>query len=231
MRWTGTRVRHRLGRLAGRRPGPAARVLVVDDDEVIRQLIAVHLRVGGFAADLAADGHAGLDRARRGRPDVAILDATMPGLDGWAVAARLRSDPATSSIKIVMLAPGPGGTPGSGHTPGSGGARSEQGGGLDACPGEQGGGLDACPGEQGGGLDACRGKPCAVVHAGRSKPCAGAHARPAESCCGVDACLAKPFDPAELIATVGRLARGHDRSSMSRWWRRPGGGGRAVPPV
>ncbi len=204
MRWAGTRVRHRLGRLAGRRPGPPpARVLVVDDDEVIRQLIAVHLRVGGFAADLAADGRAGLDRARRGRPDVAILDAGMPGLDGWAVAARLRSDPATSSIKIVMLAPGPGGTPR------SAGARSEQGGGLDACPGE----------------------PCTAVHAGRSKPCAGLHARPGESCAGVDACLAKPFDPAELIATVGRLARGHDRSWMSRWWRRPGGGGRAVPPV
>ena len=154
MQWTGTRAGHRLGRLVGRRPGPAAaRVLVVDDDEVIRQLIAVHLRVGGFAADLAADGRAGLERARRGCPDVAILDAGMPGLDGWAVAARLRSDPATSSIKIVMLAPGPGGTPG------SGGARSEQGGGLKA--------------EQGGGLDACAGEPCAAAYAGRSKPCAG----------------------------------------------------------
>jgi CheY-like chemotaxis protein len=232
MQWTGTRAGHRLGRLVGRRPGPAAaRVLVVDDDEVIRQLIAVHLRVGGFAADLAADGRAGLERARRGRPAVAILDGGMPGLDGWAVAARLRSDPTTSSIKIVLLAPGPGGAPG------TGGARSQQGGGLDACPCEHSGGLDACPGEQsgdldacpceqGGGLDACRGKPCAAVHAGRSKPCAGAHARPGESWCGVDACLAKPFDPAELIATVQRLARGHDRPWMSRWWqrlrRRPG---------
>ena len=65
----------------------------------------------------------------------------------------------------------------------------------------------------------------------RSKPGPGCTPGPGESCAGVDACLAKPFDPAELIATVGRLARGHDRSWMSRWWRRPGGGGRAVPPV
>ena len=83
--------------------------------------------LAGFAADLAADGRAGLDRARRGQPDVAILDAGMPGLDGWAVAARLRSDPATSSIKIVMLAPGPGGTPRSGAR----GARER--GGPGAC--------------------------------------------------------------------------------------------------
>ena len=186
MRWTGTRAGHWLGRLAGRRPGPAAaRVLVVDDDEVIRQLIAVHLRVAGFAADLAADGRAGLERARRARPDVAILDAGMPGLDGWAVAARLRGDPATSSIKIVMLAPGPGS------------ARGEQGTGLDTCPGEQGTGLAACPREPGS---------------------------------GVDACLAKPFDPAELIATVQRLARGHDRPWMF-WWQGNPDGARRVPPV
>src|SRR6202035_1939599 len=129
---------------------------VVDDDEVIRQLIAVHLRVGGFAADLAADGRAGLDQARRGRPDVAILDAGMPGLDGWPVAARLRSDPATSSIKIVMLAPGSGGARGE---PGAGlDARpGEPGAGLDACPGDQGAGLDTCPGDQGAGLDTCPG--------------------------------------------------------------------------
>ncbi len=126
MRWAGARVRHRLGRLAGRRPGPAAvRVLVVDDDEVIRQLIAVHLRVAGFAADLAADGRAGLERARCDRPAVAILDAGMPGLDGWGVAARLRADPATSSTKIIMLAPGQGGTPSvEGGAAGPGGSRA-----------------------------------------------------------------------------------------------------------
>jgi DNA-binding response OmpR family regulator len=141
MRWAGTRVRHWLGRLEGRRPGrAAARVLVVDDDEVIRQLIAVHLRVAGFAADLAADGPAGLRQARAGRPAVAVIDAGMPGLGGWSVAARLRADPATSSVKTIVLASG---------------------------------------------------------------TAAGPATRPGPA----DACLTKPFDPAELIATIRRLAR------------------------
>lgn len=138
MRWARTRVRQWLGRLEGRRPGPpATRVLVVDDDEVIRQLIGVHLRVAGLVADLADDGLAGLERARVARPHVAILDAGMPGLDGWAVAARLRADPVTRSVRTIVLAAEPEGGP----------------------------------------------------------------------CAGVDVCLAKPFDPAELIAAVRHLAR------------------------
>ncbi|WP_285495163.1 response regulator [Actinomadura sp. NBRC 104425] len=78
-------------------------MLVVDDDEVIRQLIAVNLQLEGFEVATAVDGQDCLDKVREVGPDVITLDVMMPRLDGWVTAVRLRQDPATSHIKVVMI--------------------------------------------------------------------------------------------------------------------------------
>jgi CheY-like chemotaxis protein len=79
------------------------RVLVVDDDEVIRQLIAVNLTLEGFDVATAVDGQDCLDKVSAIKPDVITLDVMMPRLDGWATAAHLRGDPLTSRIKLVLI--------------------------------------------------------------------------------------------------------------------------------
>jgi DNA-binding response OmpR family regulator len=79
------------------------RVLVVDDDDVIRQLICLNLELEGFEVYQAADGLDALDKVREVNPAVVTLDIMMPKLDGWDAAARLRSDPATSHVRVVLL--------------------------------------------------------------------------------------------------------------------------------
>jgi CheY-like chemotaxis protein len=79
------------------------RVLVVDDDEVIRQLIAVNLQLEGFEVLTAVDGQDCLERVRDIAPDVITLDVMMPRLDGWVTAVKLRDDPLTRDIKVVMI--------------------------------------------------------------------------------------------------------------------------------
>lgn len=80
-----------------------ARVLVVDDDEVIRQLVSMNLRLEGFEVETAVDGQDCLERVRDIAPDVVTLDVMMPRLDGWTAAARLRGDPETRHIKVLFL--------------------------------------------------------------------------------------------------------------------------------
>jgi CheY-like chemotaxis protein len=79
------------------------RVLVVEDDDVIRQLITVNLELEGFVVVPAVDGQDAIEKVADARPDVITLDVMMPRLDGWATAERLREDPATANIKIVLL--------------------------------------------------------------------------------------------------------------------------------
>jgi CheY-like chemotaxis protein len=79
------------------------RVLVVDDDDVIRQLIRVNLELEGFEVHTAHDGEDALAKARELQPDVITLDIMMPRLDGWDAAAKLRADPETCNIKVVLL--------------------------------------------------------------------------------------------------------------------------------
>jgi DNA-binding response OmpR family regulator len=79
------------------------RVLVVDDDEVIRQLIAVNLTLEGFDVATAVDGQDCLDKVVAIDPDVITLDVMMPRLDGWVTASQLRRNPETSEIKVVLI--------------------------------------------------------------------------------------------------------------------------------
>jgi CheY-like chemotaxis protein len=119
----------------------SGRVLVVDDNKVIRQLIRVNLELEGFEVVTAADGAECLDVVQKACPDVVTLDVVMPRLDGIRTAARLRADPRTRHIGIAII---------------SG---------------------------------------CAQAEVER------------ETGAGVDAFLAKPFDPAELVRMVGELVR------------------------
>ncbi|MBB5913203.1 two-component system OmpR family response regulator [Nocardia transvalensis] len=71
---------------------PEARVLVVDDEPMIVELLTVSLRYQGFEVASAANGAEGLDRARAFRPDALIVDVMMPGMDGFGLLRRLRAD-------------------------------------------------------------------------------------------------------------------------------------------
>jgi DNA-binding response OmpR family regulator len=81
----------------------ALRVLVVEDDDVIRQLITVNFELEGFDVITAVDGQDALDKVGDAQPDVITLDVMMPRLDGWSTAERLRDNAETASIKIVLL--------------------------------------------------------------------------------------------------------------------------------
>ena len=72
------------------RPTPEARLLVVDDEPNIRELLSASLRYAGFEVATAADGQQALALADSFRPDLLVLDVMMPGLDGFGVVRRLR---------------------------------------------------------------------------------------------------------------------------------------------
>ena len=78
-------------------------MLVVDDDDVIRQLIVVNLELEGFQVHVAVDGQDALDKVKSVRPHVVTLDIMMPRLDGWEAATRLRADPETADIRVILL--------------------------------------------------------------------------------------------------------------------------------
>ncbi|MFE0383185.1 response regulator [Streptomyces bungoensis] len=84
-------------------PGASGRVLVVDDNKVIRQLIRVNLELEGLEVVTAADGAECLDVVHEVQPDVVTLDVVMPRLDGLRTAARLRADPRTQDLPVAII--------------------------------------------------------------------------------------------------------------------------------
>ena len=80
-----------------------ARILVIDDDGDIAALVGLKLELDGHSVTIEQDGSTGLARAQADRPDVVIVDWTLPGLTGPEICAALRDDPATSGMWKIML--------------------------------------------------------------------------------------------------------------------------------
>ena len=84
-------------------PTPRRRVLVVEDDAAIRELLRLHLDLAGFVIDEAEDGRKALDRARSTLFDLVLLDVMLPGLDGVSVCRAVRNAGANVDTPILML--------------------------------------------------------------------------------------------------------------------------------
>ena len=79
------------------------RVLLVEDDPSVAQMYKLKLELDGYRVEVAPDGEAALEMARRGTPDIVFLDIRLPRLDGLGVLEALRSDPATEPLPVVIL--------------------------------------------------------------------------------------------------------------------------------
>jgi CheY-like chemotaxis protein len=79
------------------------KLLLVEDNEVYSELMQRRLQHSGYEVILATDGPGAIESARRDRPDLIVLDGSLPGFDGWEVSRRLKADPATAMIPIVAL--------------------------------------------------------------------------------------------------------------------------------
>ncbi len=79
------------------------RILVADDDPIIRRLIEVNLGLDGFEVETASGGEDALAQAKERSPDLILLDVMMPGITGWEVARLLKEDHETAGIPVVIL--------------------------------------------------------------------------------------------------------------------------------
>ncbi len=79
------------------------RVLIVDDEPIMRQTLADLLAGEGYDLEFAADGPGGVERAMATQPDIILLDLMLPGMDGFDVCTHLRADPTLAEIPILML--------------------------------------------------------------------------------------------------------------------------------
>lgn len=79
------------------------RILIVEDEEAIVEIVSQALRRHGYETASASDGDAALDKAFSLRPDLVILDLMLPKMDGWEVCRRLKAEKQTASIPILML--------------------------------------------------------------------------------------------------------------------------------
>ncbi|MCU0748625.1 MAG: response regulator transcription factor [Akkermansiaceae bacterium] len=79
------------------------RILIIEDEQDIADLIGFNLQRAGFEAIKAHDGISGTEMAMRERPDLIVLDLMLPGRDGYAVFRELRRDPRTAAVPVIML--------------------------------------------------------------------------------------------------------------------------------
>jgi DNA-binding response OmpR family regulator len=81
----------------------AKKVLIIEDYPATSKMIAEILEMEGFQATIAPDGNLGLEKAVADKPDLILLDIMLPGIDGLEVCARLRANPQTKDIPVIMV--------------------------------------------------------------------------------------------------------------------------------
>jgi len=79
------------------------KLLLVEDNEMNRDMLSRRLARAGFEVACAADGQAGLDATRSQQPDLVLMDMSLPVLSGWDATKELKSDPATRAIPVIAL--------------------------------------------------------------------------------------------------------------------------------
>ncbi|MDB6093765.1 MAG: two-component response regulator [Verrucomicrobia bacterium] len=79
------------------------KILLVEDNEMNRDMLARRLQKRGYELVLAVDGILAVEMTQKEKPDLVLMDMSLPGLDGWEASRRLKADPATASIPIIAL--------------------------------------------------------------------------------------------------------------------------------
>jgi CheY-like chemotaxis protein len=82
---------------------PAVNVLVVEDNEMNRDMLSRRLKRRGYEVHTAVDGFDALKNVAKLQPEIILMDMNLPGLDGWETTKRIKADPDFSSIKIIAL--------------------------------------------------------------------------------------------------------------------------------
>ncbi|MCB4768743.1 response regulator [Ancylobacter sp. Lp-2] len=80
-----------------------ATILLVEDNELNRDMLSRRLTRNGFEVLLAVDGQQGVDLATSRRPDLILMDMSLPVLDGWEATRRVKADPQTAAIPVIAL--------------------------------------------------------------------------------------------------------------------------------
>jgi DNA-binding response OmpR family regulator len=81
----------------------AKKILIVEDDKFLRELIVKKLVKEGYEISEAVDGEEGVKKIKEEKPDLVLLDLILPGIDGFEVLSRTKEDPALSQIPVIIL--------------------------------------------------------------------------------------------------------------------------------
>ncbi len=79
------------------------KILLVEDNEMNRDMLSRRLMRNGFEIVMAVDGQAGVEKAGSEKPDLILMDMSLPVMDGWEATRRIKNDPATRSIPVIAL--------------------------------------------------------------------------------------------------------------------------------
>ena len=80
-----------------------SKILLVEDNEMNRDMLTRRLERKGFEVVIAIDGQAGIDMASSSNPDIILMDLSLPVVDGWEATRQIKADPSTQSIPVIRL--------------------------------------------------------------------------------------------------------------------------------